>query len=112
MRITARAVDCVYGRSATDVPARLEKAENGDWLTLAEAKTDSDGCITKWGEDKLEPGLYRIVFDSDRYFVSLGLSAIYPEIIAIFRVRNEIDSHQIQVLLSPYSYSTYFGSQY
>jgi 5-hydroxyisourate hydrolase len=110
MKITAQALDGVYGRSASGVPARLERSESGSWRVVARATTDADGCIRKWQDQKLNPGVYRIVFDSDHYFASLGLVAIYPEVTTMFRMLDEINSCQIHVLLSPYCYSTYFGS--
>jgi len=58
----------------------------------------------------LERGLYRIVFDSDRYFATLGTITAYPEIVVIFRMPSESRSFQVHVALSPYSYSTYFGT--
>ncbi|GGK89420.1 5-hydroxyisourate hydrolase [Sphaerisporangium melleum] len=108
MSITAQALDSVYGRSAAGVRARLERDGLGGWHDLADAETDSEGRISEWRDKKLERGLYRIVFDSDYYFVGLGVSAAYPEIIVTFRMQDETDSYQIQVMLSPYSYSTHF----
>ncbi|GAA3846483.1 hydroxyisourate hydrolase [Sphaerisporangium flaviroseum] len=108
MSITAQALDGVYGRSAAGVRARLERDGNGGWLDLADAETDSDGCISEWRDKRLERGLYRIRFDSDYYFVGLGLNAAYPEIIVTFRMQDDTDAYQIQVMLSPYSYSTHF----
>ncbi|ACZ86713.1 hydroxyisourate hydrolase [Streptosporangium roseum] len=110
MGISAQALDSVYGRSAAGVRARLERAEDSYWSAIAVAETDGDGCITEWWGQKFERGLYRIVFDSDYYFVNLGLSAAYPEIAVIFRMKDETDAYQIKVIFSPYSYSTYFGS--
>ncbi|GAA4236633.1 5-hydroxyisourate hydrolase [Streptosporangium album] len=110
MSITALALDSVYGRKAAGVRARLERVVNGTWEDIAEVETDYEGCIKQWDGASLERGLYRIVFDSDQYFVALGLSAAYPEISVMFRIQDEVDSYQIQVTLSPYFYSTYFGS--
>ncbi|MEV7014056.1 hydroxyisourate hydrolase [Streptosporangium sp. NPDC051022] len=111
MGITAQALDGVYGRSAAGVRARLERVAEDGWSAVADAETDSEGCISEWRGRRFERGLYRIVFDSDYYFVGLGLRAAYPEISVIFRMQDEAESYQIKVLLSPYSYSTYFGSQ-
>ncbi|MDH2426301.1 hydroxyisourate hydrolase [Sphaerisporangium sp. TRM90804] len=108
MSITAQALDSVYGRSAAGVRARLERDGDGCWHDIADAETDSKGRIEEWRDKKFERGLYRIVFDSDYYFVGLGLSAAYPEIIVTFRMQDETNTYQIQVMLSPYSYSTHF----
>ncbi|GII78791.1 5-hydroxyisourate hydrolase [Sphaerisporangium rufum] len=101
-------MDGLYGRSAAGVRARLERDGLGGWQDLADAETDSEGRISDWSDKRFERGLYRIRFDSDYYFVGLGLTAAYPEIIVTFRMHDETDAYQIQVMLSPYSYSTHF----
>jgi 5-hydroxyisourate hydrolase len=110
MGIDVQALDSVYGRPAASVDVRLDRADNGQWVMDARAVTDHEGRVKEWLEHRLERGLYRIVFGSDRYFVGLGLSAAYPEIVVVFRMIDETCTYQIQVLLSPHSYSAYFGS--
>ncbi|WP_326825014.1 hydroxyisourate hydrolase [Streptosporangium sp. NBC_01639] len=110
MAITVQALDSVYGRAAAGVRATLEQVDNGHWQATVDAVTDRDGYIKEWGGRQLKRGLYRIVLDSGYYFVGLGLSAAYPEISVVFRIENEVDTYQIQVLLSPHSYSAYLGS--
>lgn len=80
-------------------------------MTVAEADSNSDGLIEDWDSWRLERGMYRIVFDSDGYFAGLGQSAAYPEVTVLFRVQDESRAFQVQVMLAPYSYSTYFGTQ-
>jgi 5-hydroxyisourate hydrolase len=108
MRITTHVLDSTYGQSAAGMRALLERASGNGWVTVANAETDSEGRF----EDsrQLECGLYRIVFDSDRYFAMLGTISAYPEIVVIFRMPSESRTFQVQVTLSPYSYSTYFGA--
>jgi 5-hydroxyisourate hydrolase len=110
MRIITHVLDSTYGRSAVGVHASLERASGNGWITICDAETDSAGCIEDWGNWHLEPGLYRIVFDSDSYFATLGAITAYPEVIVIFRMPNQSRAFQVQVTLSPYSYSTYFGT--
>ncbi|GIH67831.1 hydroxyisourate hydrolase [Sphaerimonospora thailandensis] len=110
MGITVQAQDGVYGRSAAGVRARLEQSENGHWRAVAEAETDPEGRVRGWSGRKFDRGAYRLVLDSGRYFVGLGLSAAYPEIALQFRLHDETDACQIHVLISPCSYSAYFGA--
>ncbi|MCG5216102.1 hydroxyisourate hydrolase [Streptosporangium soli] len=110
MGIAVQALDGVYGRPAASVHVRLEHADNGQWLTVAKAETDREGRVREWRGNRFDRGLYRVGFESDRYFVGLGLSAAYPEIVVMFRIQDEVVSYQIQVLLSTFSYSAYFGS--
>lgn len=110
MGIAVQAQDSVYGRSAAGVRARLEHAENGLWKAVDEAETDPEGRVKSWRFRKFDRGTYRLVLDSGRYFVGLGLSVAYPEISLQFRLQDESDSCQIHILISPCSYSAYFGS--
>lgn len=110
MKIVTQVLDSTYGKSAVGVRASLARGSNGGWTTVAEAETDTDGCIEEWNSWHLERGLYRIVFDSDSYFAGLGGTAAYPEVVVIFRMQNESLAFQVQVTLAPYSYSTYFGT--
>jgi 5-hydroxyisourate hydrolase len=77
---------------------------------VAHAETDGDGCIREWHSRHLKRGVYRIVFDSDRYFAELGVSSAYPEVSIMFRMEDESHMFRVHVTLSSYSYSTYFGT--
>lgn len=109
MRIVTQVLDSAYGKSAVGVRARLSRAVANGWTTVAEAETSEDGCIEDWDTWQMEPGLYRMVFDSDGYFAELGTVSAYPEVIVVFRMEDEMHAFQVQVTLAPYSYSTYFG---
>jgi len=110
MRIVAQVLDGTYGKAAVGVRACLARADGNGWTTVARAETSRDGYIEEWDSWHLDRGLYRIVFDSDSYFAGLGATAAYPEVAVIFRMQNESVAFQVQVTLSPYSYSTYFGT--
>ena len=51
-----------------------------------------------------------VVLDSDRYFAGLGVDAACPAVVVIFKMRDELDSCQVRVTLSPHSYSAYLGA--
>jgi 5-hydroxyisourate hydrolase len=111
MRVTAQALDGIYGRPAAGLRARLEQSVDGRWSGVAEAETDTYGNIVNFADGALTRGPYRIVFDSDRYYSALGVGAAYPQITVVFRVRTEPHTCQIQVLMTPCSYSLYFGDR-
>lgn len=111
MSISVQALDGIHGRSVVGMRVGLERHEDGVWSVVAKAKTDGTGGVGAWDAQHLTRGLYRIVFDSDYYFVGLGLSAPYPEINVLFRIRDDLDAYRIQILISPYSYSIFCGSQ-
>lgn len=70
---------------------------------LSAASTGSSSIATS------KHGLYRLVFDCDSYFAGLGGMTAHPEIVVVFRMPNEMDSCQVQVVLAPYSHFTYLG---
>lgn len=109
MRIVTQVLDSTYGESAVGVRARLSRATEDGWTTVAEAETSGDGCIDGWDTWRMERGLYRIVFDSDSYFAGIGTASAYPEVIVLFRMEDDSHAFQVRVTLAPYSYSTYFG---
>jgi 5-hydroxyisourate hydrolase len=110
MRIIAQVLDGTYGKTAVGVRAFLARANGDSWTTVAEAETNRDGYVEDWDSWRLERGLYRIMFDSDRYFSGFGTTTAYPEVAVIFRMQNEPAAFQIQVTLAPFSYSAYFGT--
>jgi 5-hydroxyisourate hydrolase len=101
--VTTHVLDTAAGTPARGVPVRLE---TGGTL-VAEGKTDDDGRIRELGPETLEPGVYRLVFDTASY---LGPDAFFPEITVSFRISDPTAHHHVPVLLSPFAYSTYRGS--
>lgn len=110
MRIFVQTLDGTYGKPAVGVGARLDHADGNGWRTVATAEANHEGRVENWGVRHFDRGLYRIVFDSDCYFASLGATIAYPEVSVVFRVAPGTHSFQVRVTLAPYSYSTYFGS--
>jgi 5-hydroxyisourate hydrolase len=111
MRIAAQVLDSTYGRAAEGIRVRLERADGNGWAMVAAAQTNNAGRIEDLDDWNQGCGLYRIIFDSDGYFAGLGASTAYPEVLVVFRIQNESDICQVQVTLSPYSYSTHFGAE-
>jgi 5-hydroxyisourate hydrolase len=101
--VTTHVLDTAAGRPANGVPVRLE---SGGRL-VAQGRTDEDGRIGDLGPERLEPGVYRLVFDTGSY---LGPDGFFPEITVSFRITDPGAHHHVPVLLSPFAYSTYRGS--
>jgi 5-hydroxyisourate hydrolase len=110
MTITIQVLDNMHGRPAGGVNARLEVLRSSEWTTISVAETNDKGYVEAWDSHHLERGLYRIIFDSDSYFARLGVVTGCPEAIVVFKILNHLHDFQGQVNLSPYSYSTYFGT--
>ena len=59
---------------------------------------------------ELASGIYRLHFDTGRYFAAREIGAFYPEVVIAFEVTDETGHYHVPLLLSPYAYSTYRGS--
>ena len=58
----------------------------------------------------LQPGTYRITFDTAAYFGALGIEGFYPEASIVFVIRDAAAHYHVPLLLSAFGYSTYRGS--
>lgn len=112
--ITTHVLDTARGRPAAGVPIVLERQDgDGDgWQTLGSGNTDDDGRLrTLLGPDvSLQPGTYRISFDTNTYFARHDQEAFYPMVRVEFQVRAAGEHYHVPLLLSPFGYSTYRGS--
>ena len=115
--ITTHVLDTSIGRPAVGVRVTLERGgKSSDWQLVGHGETDADGRLRTLTADDaaVDPGLYRLVFDTRRYFEARKSRAFYPSVIVIFEVADESSSRQahyhVPLLLSPFGYSTYRGS--
>ena len=111
--LSTHVLDTALGRPASGVPIALEKqAADGSWQALGQGQTDSDGrlkTLLPTGAT-LQPGDYRISFDTKAYFSSTGQRGFYPEVRVVFTVAEASGHLHVPLLLSPFGYSTYRGS--
>ena len=111
--ITTHILDTHRGRPAVDVNVVLFQwhAVDGEWVEIAQAKTNEDGRITDWlGSRKREAGLYRVEFDTAGYFEQQELATLYPKVDIHFQIDAPDEHYHIPLLLSANGYSTYRGS--
>ena len=111
--VSTHVLDIAIGRPVKDVLVRLERQEiSGAWRPLASALTDQDGrCAQLMATDHaLEPGLYRVAFETAGYFASQKTEGLFPLVEVTFQVRNGEEHFHIPLLLSANVYTTYRGS--
>jgi 5-hydroxyisourate hydrolase len=85
---------------------------------IAAATTDAGGRIASLGPEVIEPGTYRLIFDTGRYLArrcgnsgrEAGNAAFFPEVTVTFAVADGREHYHVPLLLSPFGYSTYRGS--
>ena len=115
--ITTHVLDTSLGRPAAGVRVVLERGgRSSEWQIVGHGETDEDGRQRTLIADErpIEAGVYRLVFDTRRYFEGRGLRAFYPSVIITFEVvqaqGQEPEHYHIPLLLSPFGYTTYRGS--
>ncbi|WP_245632033.1 hydroxyisourate hydrolase [Edaphobacter aggregans] len=111
--ISTHVLDTALGTAAAAVSVVLERAgEDGGWQSLSAQQTDSDGrCRQLLPEDvSLQPGQYRLRFDTGAYYKTKSIEGLYPFVEVTFVVR-ESDTHlHIPLLLTANGYTTYRGT--
>jgi 5-hydroxyisourate hydrolase len=114
--ITTHVLDTSRGRPAIGVPVSLSRAaqDRSTWELLAEGSTDADGRVANLlAPGSLQPGIYRLRFDTATYFAQVGVeSFFYPWAEIVFQIADhEPPAHyHVPLLLNPFGYSTYRGS--
>jgi len=107
--ISTHVLDTMRGTAAAGLDVTLDRREpDGDWKEVGTASTDSDGRLKSLTDEALEPGEYRLRFDTRPYFERSGLGAFYPEITVVFTL--EGGHLHVPLLLSPFGYTTYRGT--
>ncbi len=104
--LSTHVLDTSRGRPAVGVRVSLE-SESGD--DLGAGVTDADGRLSSLGPERLDPGYYRLRFDSGSYFADTGVEGFYPEVVIVFTIAGDEHFH-VPLLLNPFGYSTYRGS--
>lgn len=109
--ITTHVLDTARGQPARGVPVTLAIHDGTDWRELGRGVTDDDGrnrSLTPPGP--VQPGRYRISFDTDAYFDATDSDGFFPVAEIQFVVTDGAAHYHVPLLLSPFSYSTYRGS--
>jgi 5-hydroxyisourate hydrolase len=106
-QVTTHVLDSSVGRPAAGIAVDLQDARG---RSLATGVTDADGRVSSLGPDVLEPGAYRLVFDTAAYFAATSTATFYPSVTLDFAVADAGEHYHVPLLLSPFAYSTYRGS--
>jgi 5-hydroxyisourate hydrolase len=123
--ITTHVLDTARGTPAAGVPVRLERVDASGCAEIARASTDANGRVAELGPALIEPGTYRLVFDTAAYAragpdqdegaagtgsLAAAPAAFFPEVTVTFTVAADGGHYHVPLLLSPFGYSTYRGS--
>jgi len=111
--ITTHVLDTSLGRPAVGVPVKLEtEDQTGEWKEIARGETNEDGRVMDLLPENvmLITGIYRLTFETVRYFQIQKVQTFYPYISIVFEIHDPTAHYHVPLLLSPYGYSTYRGS--
>lgn len=111
--ITTHVLDTARGRPAAGVPVVLEHGGGMNvWQFVGRGETDEDGRLRTLSppDAALPPGVYRLIFDTRKYFETLGIPSFYPHIVVVFDTSASQGDYHVPLLLSPFGYTTYRGS--
>ena len=118
--ISTHILDTALGRPAANVRVSLEKVHVAESsaagvgvstsTSIGSGTTDLNGRIAGLSDMAIEPGMYRLRFDTSDYFSESERPVFYPEVIVTFRIDAADEHFHIPLLLSPFGYSTYRGS--
>lgn len=110
-RVSTHFLDTVVGKTAVGLPVTLWEADNlGVFAAVGGGVTDADGRVAALNSGQLEPGRFKVVFDTTDYFTRVHGQAFYPHITIEFLLDGGRKHYHIPVLASTFSYSTYLGS--
>src|SRR5688572_3154160 len=109
--VTTHILNTSLGKPAEGVNVVLESQQPGGWQLISRGTTDNNGRISNLvpEERKLQPGIYRLIFDTISYFYSIHTKSFYPAVYIEFEITDDSHYH-VPLLLSPFGYSTYRGS--
>lgn len=112
MSISTHVLDAANGAPAQGMELRLERLESdGSGTVIGSGVTNSDGrCPELTDELILEPGTYRMRFETAAWFARSSTPAFYPVVEVVFHVTDAQAHYHVPLLLSPFAYSTYRGS--
>jgi 5-hydroxyisourate hydrolase len=112
MGISTHILDTTLGQPATGVPIALARMTNNEWSPISDATTDQDGRCKHLlpSTQSLQPGTYRVHFDTATYYKQRQLDGLYPYVEIVFTVSDGEQHYHIPLLLTANGYTTYRGS--
>ncbi|HAG1966780.1 TPA: hydroxyisourate hydrolase [Salmonella enterica] len=110
--ISVHVLNLKTGVPSEGVTVVLDKKEGDKWVTLNSSVTSQDGRINALypAGEEIQPGDYRVTFETGKYYAGKKEDTFFPEIPVIIHVPKAGEHYHVPLLLSQYGYSTYRGS--
>jgi 5-hydroxyisourate hydrolase len=109
--ITTHVLDIARGGPAAGVSVVLDARRGTDWVRVASGTTDERGrLMSLTASIQVDPGLYRLTFDTGGYDRDRAATPFFPEVQVTFFVEDASEDFHVPLVFSPFGYSTYRGS--
>ena len=110
-QLTTHILDTTKGKPAQGVTILLFQQHSDGWKQLTIGTTNADGRIPNLlqKDSILEPGVYKMKFETKEYFEKQGVQTFYPFVEITFTITGS-EHYHVPLLLNPFGYSTYRGS--
>ena len=110
-QLTTHVLDTTKGKPAEGISVLLFRQHNSDWTEITLGSTNKDGRIPNLlrADVKLEPGIFKLRYETEEYFAQQGIKTFYPFIEITFTITGS-EHYHVPLLLNPFGYSTYRGS--
>lgn len=110
-QLTTHILDTTKGKPAPGVTILLFQQHSDGWKQLTIGTTNADGRIPNLLQKDiiLDPGVYKMKFETKEYFEKQGVQTFYPFVEITFIITGS-EHYHIPLLLNPFGYSTYRGS--
>jgi 5-hydroxyisourate hydrolase len=111
--ISTHILNTNLGKPATAMLVRLENLnDENNWVEIGKKESNENGRVEDFSTEnsQLKTGLYRLEFDTEKYFSSMGQDSFYPTISITFEIKNSEQHYHVPLLLNNYGYTTYRGS--
>ncbi len=109
-RVSTHLLDTTLGTPAAGIPVTLSRVEGDLVAGIGRAVTDADGRVGALNGEPLEPGVFRIEFDTAGYFAAAHGRVFYPRILVEVVLDGARDHYHVPVLAGSFAFSTYLGS--
>lgn len=110
-QLTTHILDTSKGKPAEEIEVFLYQQHPKEWREIAVGTTNKDGRIPDLLQKdiSLDPGIYKLRFETKPYFDKQGVPSFYP-FVEIFFIIGSNEHYHVPLLLNPFGYSTYRGS--
>jgi 5-hydroxyisourate hydrolase-like protein (transthyretin family) len=99
MSISVEVIDGVHGGGAAELPVRLLREVDGEWVSAGGGSTNDGGAIPEVPSPAR--GRYQLEFDLDRYYSALGVEPAVSCARVLLRVFHPRDHARIIVIITP-----------